>query len=101
MHTGFLGAFAHCAIACDDDWTDDFIALLRGVVERQLRVVCIREGQHRQASMRLCWDVMSQAIGVEWPKANRTGADSRSTPQLRPPFRVVDESPYCSEVRDA
>jgi len=74
------------SVVCNDDRTDDFIALLCGVVERQLRVVCIRERQHRQPSMRLCWAVVSQAVRVEWPKANRTGADSGPPPQLRPPL---------------
>src|SRR5687768_15536532 len=44
MHPGFLGALGGGAIAYDHHWTDEFIALLRGVIERQLRVVRIRKG---------------------------------------------------------
>jgi len=44
MHPGFLGALGGSAIVYDHHWTDEFIALLRGVIERQLRAVRIRKG---------------------------------------------------------
>jgi hypothetical protein len=47
MEPGFLSALGDSTIAKDDDRTDDFIAMLRGVVKGELWVVRIQKGQHR------------------------------------------------------
>ena len=47
MGVGFLGALFGGAIMKEHQRTDDFIALLRRVVERQLEFVSIRKEPHR------------------------------------------------------
>jgi hypothetical protein len=88
MHPGFPSSLGGALIADDHHGADEFIAFLSGVVKRQSWVVRIRKGQHFEASVRVCWDMKSQAVRVEWPKANRTGTGSGLVPQLRPPFRL-------------
>ena len=88
MHPDFLCPLGGGAITNHHHRSNDFIAMLSRVIERQLWLVKIRKGQHCETSVRVCWDIMSQVIRVEWPKANRTGTGSGSVPQLRPPFRL-------------